>query len=51
MIAFYVLGGVGVLALGTAVACLRTALRDPHKRDKKRGSAPILLDGWNLPRK
>ena len=51
MIAPYILGGVEVLVVGVALARLREALRDPRKRDKKRGSRPILLDGWNLPRK
>ena len=51
MIVLYLLGAIWVLALVTALARLRTALRDPSTRGRKRGSLPILFDGWNLPRK
>ena len=50
MIALFILG-VGVLALGIAVARMMAALRDPSTRHTKRDSRPIFLDGWNLPRK
>jgi hypothetical protein len=49
MIALFICG-IGVLALGTAVARMMAALRDPSTRRSTRGSCPILLDGWNLPR-
>jgi hypothetical protein len=51
MRALYILSGVEVLLLGTALARLRAALRNPSKRRRQRGSRPILFDGWHLPRK
>jgi len=50
MIALFILG-VGVLALGIALARMMAALRDPSTRHTKGNSRPIFLDGWNLPHK
>ena len=51
MIVLYLLGAIWVLALVTALARLRAALRNSSARGRKRGSRPFLFEGWNLPRK
>ena len=50
MITLFVIG-VGLLALGVAVARLIATVRGPFTHRGTRRSRPILLDGWDLPRK
>jgi hypothetical protein len=49
MILLYVLGAAEVLAVGAIATYVRAALRNPQRRSTKRGSGPILLDGWSPP--
>jgi hypothetical protein len=43
--------GISLLALRFVVRYVIKALRDPNTYIDKTVSAPILLDGWKLPRK
>ena len=47
----YIAIGVGLLALGIAVARVRAALRRPGKHIDKTVTDPVLLDGWDPPSK
>jgi hypothetical protein len=43
--------GFGLIALGTAVVLVIAALRPRYTHIDKTVTDPILVDGWNLPRK
>ena len=47
----FIMIGVGLLSLGVAVACVIAALRPPYKHMDKTVTDPILVGGWDLPRR
>ena len=51
MPAFLLVSGLSLLCVGIGVARVITALRNPNEHIDKTVTDPILLDGWNLPRK
>jgi len=51
MLVSLLVSGLSLLCVGLGAARVITALRNPNEHIDKTVTDPILLDGWNLPRK